>query len=652
MLSDSAPGSRPAGFALLLASGFVLVAAADTAPVIQSQPQATTALTAKSVTLRVAASGNNLAFQWRRSGTPIPGATSSSYTFTAAQADNGATFDVQVSNGAGTVTSSPATLTLGVPLTYAEKVSRVQSLPGFVALWDFVQRESPQGRFVANVPSSSPTNYPLEAWSVGKVYTGGGTSATYASIPVIATGTFGAAAWFDANNTNGAVFSVPRGVFHGTPLDIKGASSLSLVMWVLKPDTYSHGMAGIWQEGGCTNYESGKGEPGKRQWALFGGHPYGGNVVSLHVSNTGQGSFSSGEFARDISVSSVPINPATGLTAATPTANLVGYTWQVYGATYDRANGEVRSYVDGFFAPRTVTIYALNKTTGATSVLDSYFANQADAWTKKEFDPDRNADKDQGWLSEEVVEDNATLKATLRTYRYTKIMTVLMKATGGSTRYLWELSVNPYPFQKDFYAPQRPEDGAPFLIGGPITRYAPPPGFQGYTSGVAVYNQPLSAAQMASLASPQFLEPLAVGSLTAPLIGAQPASQSVVAGTSATFTVAASGQGLSYQWYRGATAIPGATSASYTTPATTLADQGALFQVAVRNAGGEVRSNQVRLTVTTPVSTNPALGRPALASSTEAETLSASAAFDGNAASTRWSSAFSDAVPDYHRHRL
>jgi fibronectin type 3 domain-containing protein len=63
--------------------------------------------------------------------------------------------------------------------------------------------------------------------------------------------------------------------------------------------------------------------------------------------------------------------------------------------------------------------------------------------------------------------------------------------------------------------------------------------------------------------------------------------------------VAATGTGtLSYQWYRGSTPIPGATSASYTTPATVATDNGALFSVAVTNSGVSVVSKQVTLTVT------------------------------------------------------
>lgn len=68
-------------------------------------------------------------------------------------------------------------------------------------------------------------------------------------------------------------------------------------------------------------------------------------------------------------------------------------------------------------------------------------------------------------------------------------------------------------------------------------------------------------------------------------ITTQPANQTVLAGQTATFTVVATGAGtLTYQWLLGGVAIPGATSASYTTPATVLADNGGSFTVQVADA--------------------------------------------------------------------
>lgn len=81
-------------------------------------------------------------------------------------------------------------------------------------------------------------------------------------------------------------------------------------------------------------------------------------------------------------------------------------------------------------------------------------------------------------------------------------------------------------------------------------------------------------------------------------ITTQPASQTVAAGQRATFSVAVTGAALiSYQWQKNGAAISGATSASYTTPATTSADNGAKFVVVVTNAMGSVTSTIAMLTI-------------------------------------------------------
>ena len=85
----------------------------------------------------------------------------------------------------------------------------------------------------------------------------------------------------------------------------------------------------------------------------------------------------------------------------------------------------------------------------------------------------------------------------------------------------------------------------------------------------------------------------------APAIAPQPSAQTVTVGASATFSVAATGTSpLRYQWKKAGTNIPEATSSSYTTPVTSLADSGTKYSVVVSNDLGTVTSNEVSLTVT------------------------------------------------------
>src|ERR1700722_11057755 len=91
-------------------------------------------------------------------------------------------------------------------------------------------------------------------------------------------------------------------------------------------------------------------------------------------------------------------------------------------------------------------------------------------------------------------------------------------------------------------------------------------------------------------------------SVNAPSITVQPADASVTLGQSAVFNVTAAGSPpLTYQWEKNGTAIAGATSASYTTPATTSTDSGSMYLVVVTNSAGTASSNSAVLTVTNGV---------------------------------------------------
>jgi uncharacterized repeat protein (TIGR03803 family) len=79
----------------------------------------------------------------------------------------------------------------------------------------------------------------------------------------------------------------------------------------------------------------------------------------------------------------------------------------------------------------------------------------------------------------------------------------------------------------------------------------------------------------------------------APVITAQPASQTIASGHTASLSVVASGSGLSYQWYVGTTGtttspIAGATASTYTTPALTSTTR---YWVRVSNSVGIADSN-------------------------------------------------------------
>jgi hypothetical protein len=90
--------------------------------------------------------------------------------------------------------------------------------------------------------------------------------------------------------------------------------------------------------------------------------------------------------------------------------------------------------------------------------------------------------------------------------------------------------------------------------------------------------------------------------VTAPAIITQPASQTVTAGSSATFSVSASGTGpLTYQWRFNGSNISGATSASYTVSNAQSANAGN-YSVVVANSAGSATSNNATLAVSSTAS--------------------------------------------------
>ena len=124
------------------------------------------------------------------------------------------------------------------------------------------------------------------------------------------------------------------------------------------------------------------------------------------------------------------------------------------------------------------------------------------------------------------------------------------------------------------------------FTAGAVTVTATAPGL---ASGTATFNiQPV----------PSFLP-----APSAPAIILPPVNAAVTVGQPATFSVTATGTApLTFQWNKGGAPITGATSSSYTTPATTSADNNTSYTVTVTNSLGSVTSTPVATLTTVPAS--------------------------------------------------
>jgi uncharacterized delta-60 repeat protein len=113
-------------------------------PAILTAPRSLFADPGANVTLSVGATGEALAFQWRRNGVDLTGATTPTLTLAALQAAQAGIYTVAVSNPLGTLLSDPATVTLGAPpvTNYA-----VTTHAGTAGLTGRVQATGPDARF-------------------------------------------------------------------------------------------------------------------------------------------------------------------------------------------------------------------------------------------------------------------------------------------------------------------------------------------------------------------------------------------------------------------------------------------------------------------------------------------------------------------------
>ncbi len=103
-------------------------------PAITVQPLSVTNILGGSASFNVTASGSaTLIYQWQHEGTNLPGANSSSFGIGSIQVQDGGSYQVTVSNLAGVVTSSVATLTVQLPPTMTAQPQSATNITGTTA---------------------------------------------------------------------------------------------------------------------------------------------------------------------------------------------------------------------------------------------------------------------------------------------------------------------------------------------------------------------------------------------------------------------------------------------------------------------------------------------------------------------------------------
>lgn len=98
-------------------SSVTVVVTAQTAPSITTQPLGGTAIAGMDFNFKVTATGGGLSYQWRKGGSNISGATSSTLILSSVTSTAAGNYDVVITNTAGSVTSSSVSLSVTDPNT-------------------------------------------------------------------------------------------------------------------------------------------------------------------------------------------------------------------------------------------------------------------------------------------------------------------------------------------------------------------------------------------------------------------------------------------------------------------------------------------------------------------------------------------------------
>ncbi len=570
--------SNPKG-SITSSAAMLSVTSAAVAPTITTQPANKAVTAGQTATFSVVAAGTApLSYQWQKNGASISGATSANYTTPAtATTDSGSTFQVVVSNTAGSATSSAATLTVN-PATVAPTITTQpvnQTVTG-----------GQTATFAVVASGTAPLSY---QWQKNGANISGATLASYTT-PATATTDSGSTFQVVVSNTAGSVTSstATLTVNPATVAPTITTPPLNQAVTAGQTATFSVVAAGTaplsyqWQKNGANISGATLASYTTPATATTDS----GSTFQVVVSNTA-GSVTS-------SAASLTVNPAVVVpTITTPPVNQtvtvgqtatfavvaagtapLSYQWQKNGANISGA---------------TLASY----TTPATASTDNGSTFQVVVSNSKGSITSSVATLS---VTSAAVAPTITSQPTNKTVTAGQTATFAVVASGTAPlSYQWQ------------------KNGAN-ISGATLASYTTPATTttdSGSTFQVVVSN---TAGSATSSAATLTVNPATV----APTITTQPANQTVTAGQTAIFSVVAAGTApLSYQWQKNGANISGATLASYTTPATATTDNGSTFQVVVSNTAGSVTSSAATLTV------NPATVAPTITTQPANQTVTA-----------------------------
>ncbi len=527
-------------------SGAILsVTAAPVAPSISTQPASQTTTVGQTATFSVTAAGTApLNYQWQKNGAAISGATSATYTTpSTGTADNGGQYSISVSNAAGSASSNAATLTVNSAPSIASQPTNQSVTAGQTAT------------FSVTAAGTAPFTY---QWKKNGAAISGATSASYTTA-VTAVSDNGAQFSAVVTNSVGSISSSTA------TLTVTSASVAPSIIGQPANQTVTAGQTATFSVTAAGT------APLAYQW-MKNGAAIGGAIASVYTTPATQTADNAAQFS--VAVSNTAGNATSS--AATLTVTAAPVTPPV---TPGCVSSNASTWTNIALAvPQTSTFHMEFDATPSAALLDSVVgisAAPAGAYTD---------------LAAIIRFSVAGVIEAMNATAY-QAATVIPYSAGVNYHFALDINISNHTYNVSV----TPAGGSQIVIG---TGYA----FRSTQAAVTTLSNigSLNSLGATSICNVVTTNPV-VPQGTAPTITTAPVSQTVAAGQTSTFSVTAGGTApFSYQWQRNGATITGATSASYSTPATTVSDNGAQFTVVVANSIGNVLSTAATLTVTAP----------------------------------------------------
>ncbi len=549
-------------------------------PTITQQPAAKTVRPGEQAIFSVTATGTlPITYQWYRDNVAISGATGSTYTLSNAQlTDNSASFTVKITNNYGNITSQPAVLTVQNIANTAPVITQQPT-----------DQTGAVGQTVTYSIIASGGNLTYQ-WYRNGAAVAGATGATWSktialsdnsmAVQCYVSNSLGQAqsVWVKLNLVGSPTLNPPTIVTH--PANTSGATGATAYFTV--DATSQVAMTYQW-------YKNGSAISGATASSLNYLIQSGDNNAKFTVAVTNSvGTVTSNEATLTVTSAGAPqivTNPAsqsiqfgqsaTFSVVASGSAPL-SYQWMRNGANITGATSSSYTFTPAITDDTAKYSVKVTNSLGSATSTDAILTVLSQTITTPQ-------------ITQQPVDASAVTGTTA---------SFSILATGGGLQYQW-------------YRNGVAVSGATGATWN-------------FTATIADTDMAVQCrvSNTAGTTWSNWTQLRLVTSVSIPVISQNPVSQSIALGQSVTFSVAATGAGLTYQWRKNNVAITGATSPTYSyTP--TLADNGASFLCIVTNTAGSVSSQPATLGVTStasqppvPVITTPTVGLTWVASDT------------------------------------